>query len=94
MILFYYKGTVLSMDQLLTVQSFVGAFHPMFESSGILAFCYKGDQEMDLMILTAEAHKQARAVGARVCLLSVAFHQPSVSIVSSSLISISFTGRM
>ena len=29
------------MDQLLTVQSFVGAIHPMFESTGILAFCYK-----------------------------------------------------
>jgi hypothetical protein len=39
--LFYYKGTVLSMDQLLTVQSFDGAIHPMFESKGILAFCYK-----------------------------------------------------
>ena len=39
--LFYYKGTVLSMDQLLTDQSFDGAIHPMFESSGILAFCYK-----------------------------------------------------
>ena len=29
------------MDQLLTVQSFDGAIHPMFESKGILAFCYK-----------------------------------------------------
>jgi hypothetical protein len=29
------------MDQLLTDQSFDGAIHPMFESTGILAFCYK-----------------------------------------------------
>ena len=35
------------MDQLLTDQSFDRAIHPMFESTGILAFCYKKLQSGD-----------------------------------------------